>query len=198
MPDLPNADSLTKNDLCFIPLVESDVDELERLLRVDAVYRYIEATPNSADFKQWLLNAIAGPAPECNEHWLNFVARIGGTSGPIVGRLEATIHDGIAETAFLFGPQHWGRGFARRGVDWLHSHIIHGYSVQSFWAAVAPDNARSEILLQRCGYRLVTEQIPSLLSYEPGDRVYNLKSQSSQDEDNGSQTTVSIERYRHG
>ncbi len=192
---MSSADSLTEDDLYFVPLVESDVDELESLLRVDAVYKYIEATPNSADFRQWLLNAIAGPAPENDEYWLNFIARIGGTNGPIVGRLEATLHDGIAETAFLFGPQYWGRGFARRGLNWLHAYINHRYSVRSFWAAVAPDNARSETLLQRCGYRLVAEQIPSLLSYEPGDRVYNLKTRSSQDENTGLQTKPSIDSF---
>lgn len=175
VPDLPSSDFLTEDDLCFIPLVASDIDELESLLRVDAVYKHIEATPNSVNFRQGLMNAIAGPTPEYDEYWLNFVARIGGFNGPIVGRLEATIHDGIAETAFLLGPQYWGRGFARRGLKWLHSHINNGYSVRSFWATVAPENARSEILLMRCGYRLTTEQIPSLLSFEPGDRVYTLK-----------------------
>lgn len=91
----------------------------------------------------------------------------------MLGRLEATVHGGISEVAFLFGAQHWGKGYATEGLAWLQSEVRHLCGVSSFWATTVPANLRCQALLVRSGYVEVTAPFPTLLSYGPGDLVFS-------------------------
>jgi RimJ/RimL family protein N-acetyltransferase len=119
-----------------------------------------------------LARALAG-APQPGEVWLNFLVRSAGT-GRVLGRLEATLHHGIAEVAFLFDPDAWGRGYATEALLWLHERLqCEEAAPTSFWATTVPGNKRCQALLERCGYRRVPQGWPeTLLSWDDGDLVY--------------------------
>src|SRR5690349_10313093 len=103
---------MTAARLHFDALTLHDLDALEELLRNEAVYAFIGGVPDSGRFRLAATRALAGPpASRAGERWLNFAVR-DLDSGELLGRLEATVHDGLAEVAFLFGPRHWGRGAA--------------------------------------------------------------------------------------
>lgn len=105
-----------------------------------------------ADFDGWLCLSIAGPPSEATgERWLNFTVRLA-ESREVIGRLEANIHDHLAELAFLYTPRLWGCGYASQGLLWLQSQLRENTSVQSFWATTHPENQRSAGLLERQGY----------------------------------------------
>jgi GNAT superfamily N-acetyltransferase len=164
--------------LHYEPLKASHLDELATVLLHPLVYEYIDShTPDLAEFKLGLERAIAGPLNGSVEHeqtWLNYLVR--NEEGSMIGRLEATLHDGIAEIAFLFGPTYWGNGYAREGLTWLRTEIerLHGHS--SFWATTLPENLRCQRLLYRSGYVLAGDLRPPLLSYEDGDLVFKYES----------------------
>lgn len=145
-----------------------DLDALEALLRNQAVYEHIGGAPNSERFRLATTRALAGPpADRPQERWLNFAVR-DASSGDLLGRLEATVHDGLAEVAFLFGPQHRGRGLATQGLQWLHTQL----AGLPLWATTVPANTRCQALLLRCGYRVVDPaSAPRLYSHDPGDLV---------------------------
>ncbi|WP_308504504.1 GNAT family N-acetyltransferase [uncultured Actinomyces sp.] len=82
-------------------------------------------------------------------------------SGQMLGRLEATVHDGLAEVAFLFGPGHWGHGHAQQGLVWLQAEVSRRCGVHDFWATTVPANQRCQRLLLRCGYAAVTGPVTS-------------------------------------
>lgn len=154
--------------LRFESLRLEDLPELEALLRNDAVYRHIGGTPTSEMFRLRTSRALAGPPAGRDEQWLNFAVR-DGASGELLGRLEATVHDGLAEVAFLFGPAHWGRGFATQGLLWLHGQL----QGLPLWGTTVPANTPSRSLMLRCGYREVDPATaPRLYSYDPGDLVF--------------------------
>jgi RimJ/RimL family protein N-acetyltransferase len=103
--------------------------------------------------------------------WLNHAVL---HSEVVVGRVEATLHSGVAEIAYVFGPRWWGQGLAtdavRQLVVMLEPRCPHGA-----WAAVAPGNTASQRLLMRLGFAVT--DVPAglrLLSYEPGDLVFAL------------------------
>lgn len=162
-------------------LRKEHLSELADHLRQTAVYEHIGGTPSLEEFILDRERALQGPGSAAtNEHWLNFLVREQAT-GQMVGRLEATLHDSIAEVAFLFSPASWGRGFAREALAWLHTHIQQSYEVASFWATTVPANMRCQALLHRSGYTQVRAGAPVLYSYEAGDLVFHLRGPASQE-----------------
>lgn len=157
-------------------LLVSHLDELAAVLRNPVVYKHIEEdVPTLFEFKLGLERAIAGPRGGAStELWLNYLVR--DAAGAILGRLEATVHHQLAEVAFLFGPEHWGRGYATSGLSWLHEELERNHAVTEFWATTMHDNQRSQALLRRCGYREAELPVSPLYSYEPGDLLFRRSS----------------------
>jgi RimJ/RimL family protein N-acetyltransferase len=160
----------------YEPLTHEHVEELMSVLLNEQVYQYIGGVPSAADFCEELLNSIAGPSVHCRDQaWLYFVSRCA-ASRKVVGQLEATLHNGIAEVGFVFSPSVWGRGFAEAGLRWLHQHVWRMKDGCELWATTHPSNVWSSRLLERCGYMQVAAPADgSLLTYEPGDLAYQLK-----------------------
>lgn len=157
------------------PVTHLHIPELERILRNENVYRHIGGVPSSADFHLGTERAIAGPPDNrSTEVWLNFATRLK-SANELIGRLEASIHDGIAEVAFLFSPNTWGNGYASEGLLWLHAQLESRTEPPTLWATTIPENVRSRALLSRCGYVQVSpEHSPNLLTYDGGDLVFML------------------------
>lgn len=155
------------------PLQLGHLDALATVLLCPEVYAHIEDTVPAKDvFVLGLQRALAGPgAANSADKWLNFLVRDAG--GSMLGRLEATVHDNLAEVAFLFGPQYWGQGWASAGLQWLHGEVLRTTGVAGFWATTTPANIRSQRLLMRCGYSLAAPPAVALYSWEPGDLVFH-------------------------
>ena len=140
----------------------------------DEVYQFIgERPPSFACYADMLRRQAAGAPPDTgDEQRLNFAVRHR-ESGKLLGQLQATVHDGLAEIAFLFGPAHWGQGYATEGVRWLHRLLLARQQPLSLWATAFPGNQRSCALLRRCGYvEVPIDAMPRLLSYDEGDVVF--------------------------
>lgn len=168
-------------DLIYEPLSLSHTDELATLLLNEQVYRHLGGSPPSVEqHRVSIAHMIAGPpADHSNEIWINYVVR-DATEGHIVGRLEATIHAPVAEVAFLYGPAYWGRGYATRGLLWLHELLFSHPTQLQLWATTVPANKSCQALLRRCGYAPVEiASAPHLLSYDPGDLVFRGPCQTS-------------------
>ncbi|MEM9607827.1 MAG: GNAT family N-acetyltransferase [Actinomycetota bacterium] len=111
----------------------------------------------------------AGPL-DTEQRWINHAVTF---DGSVVGRIEATVHDGIAEVAYVFGPRWWGRGLATEAFTWLVDGLA-AEGVDEAWAAVTPGNDAYVGMLLRTGFSEVGNG-PSagLLSYDDGDRVFS-------------------------
>ena len=94
----------------------------------------------------------------------------------VLGRLEATGYpDGWAEVAYVFGPAHWGHGYATEGVRWMIGHLRAEHGITDVWAAVHPDNTSSVRLLERLGFERRTWPARRAVgSYDDGDLVFEL------------------------
>ena len=160
-------------DVSYSPLEEGDIDQLANALHCEAVYQYIGGMPSRADFELWLRRSLEGPPSEATgERWINVTVRLA-ESGEVIGRLEANIHNQLAEVAFLYNPRRWGRGYASQGLLWLHGQLNEYNDVHTLWATVHPENQRSATLLLRHGYVAApTQGLPVLYSYEEGDHVF--------------------------
>lgn len=143
--------------------------ELATVLRHPAVYEHIEhPLPSLDDFMLDLQRGLAGPPPQAHtERWLHFLVR--DESGQMIGRLEATLHHGIAELALLFGPSSWGRGLASEALRWLHGHVQAQPGIRACWATTTPANLRCQRLLHAHGYHSAALPDVPLYSHEDGD-----------------------------
>lgn len=110
---------------------------------------------------------LAGPGANAAETWLNRTIRL---DGVIVGRVEATLHGGIAEIAYLLDPARWGHGYATEAVRRLLVEL-EGMGVVEAWAVVDPGNRRSIALLQRLGFVAAEPKLP-LVTMDPGDLAF--------------------------
>ncbi|MBU6243757.1 MAG: GNAT family N-acetyltransferase [Actinomycetales bacterium] len=111
-----------------------------------------------------------GPSPQARQSWLNFAVLLDST---VVGRVEATVHSGIAEIAYLIGPRYWGQGFGREAAGLLLEQVsLEG--VSDVWATTEPDNVASVNVLVQLGFRESEAfAAPPLLSYDDGDRIFH-------------------------
>ena len=160
--------------LAIEPLTVDDAADLFAALSDPRVYAHIDAAPprDAGALRASLARMVGGPpADRAGEAWWNFAVRLAG-SGEAIGRLEATIVDDRAEIAYLFGPDHWGYGYAAEAVGWLHGRIAERTGATTVWATTRPGNARSARLLGRLGY-VRADSWPALTSYDPGDVVYS-------------------------
>lgn len=162
-------------NLAYEPLSGEHVDELAALLLNEPVYRYIGngQPPARDEFCKWVHRVVAGPPRgRPGEEWVNYVVRRQG-DGALVGRLEATLHAGIGEVAFLYGAVYWGKGYATQGLCWLNRLLLSARRPIALWAVTAPGNKRCQALLARCSYVRVSRDVaPELVGYESGDLVF--------------------------
>ena len=159
--------------LTFESLKASHAAKLSDALMEPSVYAHISrACPKTiSELAAEFARVSAGPPVDrIGEIWWNFAVRL--HTGEYIGRVQATIHDGLAEVAYMFGSLYWGHGYATEAVHWLHGRITESQLATSLWATVNPDNSRSARLLERLEYQRVSQGLPLLFSYEQGDVVY--------------------------
>lgn len=158
------------------PLVVSDAPGMFAALNHPEVGRYIggpDVTSLEA-LRVRIQRLVAGPPPSAERQaWLNFTVRSTELDGRIIGRLEATVHDGWAEVAWVMGPEFWGQGYGTEGAAWLVDHLDRVHGVHDVWATVDPGNLRSVGLLRTLGFIRQSEpyrRVPE--SLEVGDLVF--------------------------
>jgi RimJ/RimL family protein N-acetyltransferase len=163
--------------LLFEPLRRDHATGLFEPLRDPRVWEHIGETPLTtvAALAARFDRVASGPPPDrFNENWLNYAVRLK-EDGTLIGWLQATILEPRAEVSYLFGPEHWGHGYATEAMSAFQDNLRQNLHVGELWAATAPQNTRSIRLLRRLGYIELCDSWPTFLSYEDGDLVFVLR-----------------------
>ena len=162
--------------LKMAPLRHADADELLAALDDPVVGEYLggpDVTTIDALHARIDRVRLGPPADRPDERWLNYVVRRT-DDDVLVGRIEATTYGDWAEVAYVFGPAHWGNGYACEAMSWLVDDLMANRPVTQVWATVDPRNQRSRRLLERLGFTIDTEPQRRPASFEDGDLVYGL------------------------
>ncbi len=165
--------AFTTSRLHFEPSRRAHAAELAPCLCDPRVHAFFAGpVPTIGDLELQFATSEAGPPPErAGEVWLDFVVRL--ATNQAIGRVEALVAEGRAEVAYLFGPAHWGCGYATESLAWLHGACARLHGAAEFWATVHPANRRSLSVLGRAGYaEAPLETWPRLGSYDDGDLVF--------------------------
>jgi RimJ/RimL family protein N-acetyltransferase len=113
-----------------------------------------------------------GPKEETGQRWYSFAVLL---DSVVIGRVEATAHDGIVEIAYLLNPSLWGQGLGTAATELLLNELRMD-GERDFWATAVPENVASVRVVEHLGFREIDADLaPELLSFDKGDRVFNLK-----------------------
>ena len=157
------------------PLVAAHADEMFGPMSAAAIYDYIpEQPPASAlALRQRYQQLERGHSASGRERWLNWIVRL--VSGQCAGYVQATVHPGsTADFAFVFAPEHWGRGVAFEACQAALPRLAGEFGVRAVFATVDSRNTRSVRLLERLGFGEVSADDYTHGEVEPGDRVFCL------------------------
>lgn len=126
---------------------------------------------NLADLKDKIARLNAGPEDHLGQKWFNFAIKV---ANEIIGRTEATSHDGLVEIAYLIGPNFKNHGYATAATKQLIEYLIANGETE-FWATVSVENNASARVLAKLGFNEVSNSSEiNLLSYESGDKVFRM------------------------
>jgi RimJ/RimL family protein N-acetyltransferase len=163
--------------LSYEVLTVEHAAELHPVLATPAVLARIDRSgslPTLADTASAFARRAAGAGAATDQRWYDVVIRSLAAPYPAIGRLEATVHDGWGELAYLLGEAWWGQGLAYEAMRWWHGYLEVMAPGTVWWAATHPSNARSLQLLHRLGYREAEGgERPPMGSYDPGDRCFS-------------------------
>jgi RimJ/RimL family protein N-acetyltransferase len=157
------------------PLVAAHADEMFGPMSAAEIYEYIPGHPPVSVFalRRRYQQLERGHSASGRERWLNWIVRLG--SGQCAGYVQATIHAGsTADFAFVFAPEHWGRGVAFEACRAAIPSLAGDFGVRALFATVDPRNSRSIRLLQRLGFGEVLPEAYPHGEVEPDDRVFSL------------------------
>ena len=157
------------------PLVAAHADEMFAPMSAAAIYAYIPEQPpvSVSALRQRYQQLERGHSASGRERWLNWIVRLG--SGQCAGYVQATIHPAsTADFAFVFAPEHWGRGVAFEACRAAIPSLASDFGVRALFATVDPRNLRSISLVQRLGFEEALAEDYPHGEVEPGDRVFSL------------------------
>jgi ribosomal-protein-alanine N-acetyltransferase len=157
------------------PLVAAHADEMFGPMSAAAIYAYTPEQPpvSIAALRQRYQQLERGHSASGRERWLNWIVRLG--SGRCAGYVQATIHPGsTADFAFVFAPEHWGRGVAFEACRAAIPSLAGDFGVRALFATVDPRNSRSIRLLQRLGFEEVSPEAYPHGEVDANDRVFSL------------------------
>lgn len=122
-----------------------------------------------------ILHLQKGPQVKMGQRWFNFAVLL---ESVVIGRVEATAHDGIVEIAYLLNPSHWGKGIGTAATELLLNELRRE-GEHDFWSTVVPENVASIKVLENIGFVEINSDLaPELLSYDDGDHVFNLRDET--------------------
>ncbi len=135
---------ITTERLVLEPLRVEHAEEMAALLDDVRLHEFIGGEPPSPDqLRDRYTRQVAG----VERGWLNWIVRHGGA---VVGTVQATLEDGVAEVAWVIGVAHQGRGFAGEAAvgmgEWLLARGVPGLV-----AHVHPEHLASVAVARRVG-----------------------------------------------
>ncbi|MFD2473927.1 GNAT family N-acetyltransferase [Amycolatopsis silviterrae] len=141
--------------LDLVPLSVSHAGEMASVLSDPALHTYIGGAPDTPEALRSRYQRMTAGSPDPAVSWLNWVIRPRGSG--LVGTVQATVRDSVAEIAWVVGTPWQGRGIATEAahglVDWLSRQ-----PVDAIIAHIHPENQASAAVAAAVGLTATDEQ----------------------------------------
>lgn len=140
---------ISTDRLDLLPLRVEHAAEMAEVLADPVLHTFIGGTPHTPEALHARYERLAAGSPDPAERWLNWVISLR-TEARLVGTVQATIADRVAEITWVVGTPWQGRGIAgeaARGlVDWLATQPVH-----TVVAHIHPDHHASAAVATAAG-----------------------------------------------
>ena len=137
------------------PVQPDDVDALHERRNDPAVARLQAwATPYPRSRAESIVAETAAmDGPQEGTWWMATIVEAG--SGQVVGDLVVRMTNELrtAEVGYSIASAHWGRGYAREGLDGLIDWLLSALPITRLTGTLHPDNRASAMVLERTGFR---------------------------------------------
>ncbi|MGD6747453.1 GNAT family N-acetyltransferase [Streptomyces sp. BH106] len=141
--------TFTTGRLAMLPLRVEYAEEMAGVLGDPALHTFIGGTPDTVEELRARYRRMLAGSPDPAVTWLNWVVQLQGEER-LVGTVQATVADGVAEIAWVVGTRWQGRGLATeaaRGlVAWLGEQ-----GVGTLVAHIHPEHHASAAVATACG-----------------------------------------------
>jgi [ribosomal protein S5]-alanine N-acetyltransferase len=136
-----------------------------------AIYEFENAPPASeAHLSERFTKLESRKSRDGSEHWLNWVIRL--PSDELAGYVQATVTaNGAAHIAYELSSRFWRRGIGSAAVRAMLDELRVGYGATHFYATLKARNFRSEALLKRLGFSLMTDPVSASIEPESDEIV---------------------------
>ncbi|MGY0488568.1 GNAT family N-acetyltransferase [Streptomyces sp. WG-D5] len=133
----------------MLPLRVAHAEEMADVLGDPALHTFIGGAPDTAEELRARYARMVAGSPDPAVVWLNWVVQLR-DAGRLVGTVQATVGDGVAEIAWVVGTAWQRRGFAteaaRALVAWLNEQ-----GVRTVVAHIHPEHHASAAVATACG-----------------------------------------------
>ena len=173
-------DIIRSRRLRLEPLAAGHAEGMFAPMSAPEIYDYTPGKPPASvsALRERYATLARGRSADGRERWLNWVVRL--PAGQCAGYVQATIHpQGTGDFAFVFAPDHWGKGIAFEACQAVLPWLAREAGVAALYATADPRNGRSLRLLERLGF---VEVAPARYPHgdtEPDDRVFLLACSTS-------------------
>lgn len=138
--------------LLLEPLTAAHARAFYEPLMDERIYRFIPGgAPASLQALADRYKLLASRrSPDGSQAWLNWAVRLR-ANHEYVGRVEATVHNGKADIAYVFFPSSWGQGYARESCRRMVEHLFEDWRVVLVAAEIDERNLASVRLAEAIG-----------------------------------------------
>ena len=145
--------------ITLYPLMPEHAEEMYGLLQDPSLYQYIDSlAPESVEgLRQRYRRLQTRQSEDGNQWWFNWVIARNDQSG-LIGFVQATVEDNMAELAWLLGRSYQGRGYARAAVR-LMLQQLKDQGVAQFRCHIHPEHHASKQLAEKLGFRMSDELV---------------------------------------
>ena len=151
--------SIETDRLLLRPFQESDLDAYAAMMADPEVMRFMDGPQDRTTAWRGMAGYLG--------HWVlrgyGLWAVEQRASGELIGRIGLINVEGWPglEVGWTFDPAHWGRGYAteagQASVEWAFAN----HAVDELVSVILPDNAASQGVARRLGFRLREERVLS-------------------------------------
>ncbi|MHC5259573.1 GNAT family N-acetyltransferase [Streptomyces sp. UC4497] len=141
--------TFTTGRLVMLPLRVEHAEEMTGVLGDPALHTFIGGTPGTVEELRARYRRMLAGSPDPDVTWLNWVVQLRDEEC-LVGTVQATVGDGVAEIAWVVGTRWQGRGFATEAARGLAAWLGER-GVGTLVAHIHPEHHASAAVATACG-----------------------------------------------
>ena len=142
----------TDGRIAIVPQSEDHAEEMYSLLKDADLYLFTDGRPpaSAQELAKRFEKLQCRTSPDGKQWWLNWVIKKV-ESKELVGYVQATVNDGMADVAWVIGRKHQRNGYATKATELMVAQLIR-MGCSSFTCHIKAEHIASNRVAQKVGF----------------------------------------------